>query len=87
MPAAAAPCRWLYRAWVLTSLLWLAFAAWGTMHAWPAIPLDMGGADPSTDAAYQAAQLQHAARSLGLAVAVPVVTFLIYKLVCRAHRS
>ena len=48
---------------------------------------DMGGADPSTDAAYQAAQLQHVARAVGLAVAAPVVAFLMFKLVCRARRG
>jgi hypothetical protein len=86
MTAPATPCRWLLRIWILTSVLWLAFVGWGMTEKWPAIPLDMGGADPSTDAAYQAAQLQHVARSLGLAVAVPVITFLIFKIICRTRR-
>ncbi|MBK9079666.1 MAG: hypothetical protein WBP38_05505 [Hyphomicrobium sp.] len=87
MTATSTPCRWFFQAWLVASLAWLVFIAWRTIEGWPAIPLDMGGADPSTDAAYQAAQLQHVARAVGLAVAAPVVAFLMFKLVCRARRG
>ena len=80
-------CYWLRRSWIIFSVLWLTFIAWRTLKAWPVLPLDMGGADPATDAAYQAAQLQHAATALGLAIAAPVFAWIILRLVCRARRS
>lgn len=87
MTGTTSPCLWLYRLWLIAVLAWLAFIAWRTQTGWPVVPLDMGGADPSRDAAYQAAQLQHVARALGLAVGGPVLTFIALKLVCRSHRD
>lgn len=79
-------CAWLRRTWIIFSLLWLGFIAYRTFEAWPTLPLDMGGVDPATDAAYQAAQLQHAAMALGLAIAAPLITRLLLKIACRARR-
>lgn len=71
------------RIWFAATLAWLAFIAWRTHQGWPKIPLDMGGTDPSTDAAYQAAQLGHVARALGLALGVPALVYVITRLVIR----
>lgn len=71
------------RVWAAMTVLWLIFVAWRTYSGWPAIPLDMGGADPSTDAAYQAAQLGHVARALGLAIGVPALVYLFSRLIMR----
>lgn len=86
MDAATTPCHWLYRIWQIATLAWLAFIAWRTLTGWPQVPLDMGGADPSRDAAYQAAQLQHVARALLLGIGAPVVAFIATKLICRVRR-
>lgn len=80
-------CRWMYRFWIAATLVWLVFIAWRTATGWPIVPLDMGGTDPSRDAAYQAAQLQHVARALGLGLGGPVLGFIALKLACRAGRE
>lgn len=79
-------CRWLRALWIISTVIWLAFIAWRTIAGWPAIPLDMGGADAETTAAYNAAQIQHAAMAAALALAAPLIAWLLLKAVCRARR-
>ena len=76
-------CPHIKRIWMFLSVAWIAYIAWRMHVIWPTIPLDMGGASPSRDAAYQAAQLQHVAKGLGLALGVPVITYIVGWLVCR----
>lgn len=80
------PCQWLNRIWLIATALWLAFISWRTVEGWPSIPLDMGGADAATEAAYQAAQLRHVAMAVSLAIAAPVIVWAFFKLLCRARR-
>lgn len=80
-------CQWLNRIWCIFTVLWLAFIAWRTIEVWPAIPLDMGGTDPATAAAYQSAELHHIATAVALAAAAPAITWILMKLLCRARRS
>jgi hypothetical protein len=68
-------------------LAWIAFISWRTYAGWPIVPLDMGGIDASRDAAYQAALLQHCARALGLGLALPAISFILLKVVCRSPRT
>lgn len=75
-------CPHIKRVWLFLSVLWIAYIAWRMHVIWPAIPLDMGGASPPRDAAYQAAQLQHVAKGLALALGVPAVAYIIGRLVC-----
>lgn len=72
-----------FRIWLLASLAWLAFVAYGMYMRWPHIPLDMGGADPSVDAAYQAAQLQHIAKALFLGLGGSAVAYLVMRVTDR----
>lgn len=79
--------RTTFRIWLLASLAWAAFVAYGMLARWPHIPLDMGGADPSVDAAYQAAQLQHVAKALFFGFGAPALLYIVMRLVDRAtHR-
>ena len=71
MAATTSTCRWLHRLWLVTLLLGWPSSRGAPSAAGRSIPLDMGGADPSRDAAYQAAQLQHVARALGLGIGGP----------------
>ncbi len=79
-------CRRLRTAWLVLSATWLAFIAWRTSNGWPSMPLDMGGADAETNAAYTAAQIQHATTAAALALAAPLMTWLLLKAACRARR-
>lgn len=79
-------CQWLSRIWLVSTALWLAFISWRTVEGWPSIPLDMGGADPATEAAYQAAQFRHVAMAVSLAIAAPVIAWAFFKLLCRTRR-
>lgn len=85
--AESSSCRNLLRLWKGASLVWITFIAWRAHTGWPSIPLDMGGADPATDAAYQAAQVQHVARALGLAVAAPALSYIVGRLGCGLLRK
>lgn len=85
--AEATSCRNMLLLWKVASLVWVAFIAWRTHAGWPAIPLDMGGADPATDAAYQAALLQHVARAVGLTVTVPALIYIVGRIGCGLLRK
>lgn len=82
----SATCKWLYRLWMILTLAWLAFIAWRTLQGWPTIPLDMGGADAETAAAYHSAQIDHALNAAALALGAPLVIWLVLKLICRTRR-
>lgn len=75
-------CPLAKRFWLFMSVVWIAYVAWRTHFIWPHVPLDMGGASPSRDAAYQAAQLQHVAKALALALAVPAIGYAVGRLAC-----
>ena len=80
-------CSWLRRTLMIFSVIWLGFIAWRTFEVWPKIPLDMGGNDAATSAAYQTAQLQHVATAFGLSVAAPAIAWILLTLLCRTRRS
>lgn len=86
MTGTATTCQWLNRIWLIATALWLAFISWRTVEGWPSIPLDMGGDDPTTVAAFQAAQLRHVAMAVSLAIAAPAIAGIFFKLLCRGRR-
>lgn len=73
----------MFRIWLFASLAWIAFVIYGALDRWPHVPLDLGGPDPSLDAAYQAAQLQHVAKALLFGLGGPVLGYIVLRLVAR----
>jgi hypothetical protein len=76
--------RTTFLIWLIASIGWAGFIAYGAIERWPHIPLDMGGPGPSVDAAYQAAQLQHTAKALLYGIGVPVIGYILMRFTDRA---
>jgi hypothetical protein len=72
-----------FPAWFVLSLIWCAVVAYWGYTTLPHVPLDMGGADATTNEAFRAATGKHMIM-YGLLAAVPPAIALIFgRLLCR----
>lgn len=56
-------------------IVWASIVGYMALESWPRIPLDMGGADPATRAAYDRAVQAHVTAYAIIAVAPPLLAF------------